>query len=68
MSEMSFSDSAGTEMFTFGSDRPLLLDTAPPSTTRHSTSVSSAPRTSSASLPSSTRRRSPLVTSPGSFL
>src|SRR6202023_3325043 len=67
-SSMSFSDSAGTDTFMPASDRPLLLETGPPSVTLHTTSSDSIPSTTSATLPSSTSRRSPGAASWARFL
>ena len=58
-SSVSFSLSAGTEMFIPGRDTPLLLETGPPSVTSHTTSLPSTSLHTSAILPSSTSSRSP---------
>ena len=67
-SSASFSDSAGTETATFGSETPLWLETTPPSTIRQLMSLPVTPLTSSATRPSSTSSLSPALTSCGSFL
>ncbi|SLH97934.1 Uncharacterised protein [Mycobacteroides abscessus subsp. abscessus] len=67
-SSMSLSDSAGTETSMPGSDTPLLLDTGPPSVTRHTTSLPSTRVTVSPTLPSSTSSRSPGLASWASCL
>ena len=64
-SSASFSDSAGTDTATFGSETPLLFETSPPSTTRQWMSRSSTLITSTATLPSSISNRSPALTSSG---
>ena len=62
-SSMSFSDSAGTETATPGRLRPLWSETMPPSMTIVWTRGPSTSVTSRVTRPSSTRMRSPLVTS-----
>jgi hypothetical protein len=66
-SSASFSDSAGTLTATLGTETPLLSETGPPSTTRTWMSGPSTDWTSTATLPSSIRSRSPGFTSAGRF-
>ena len=64
-SSTSFSESAGTLTATPGKLIPLLSLNVPPSITRVTTSVSLTEVTSRATFPSSIRRRSPALQSPG---
>ena len=67
-SAMSFSLKAGTEISMPGKETPLLLETGPPSVTRHTTSLPSTSMHSIATLPSSISKRSPGFASSARFL